>query len=429
MKNLILIFTCFLFLSSCQSVKLTFQDGHSKNIKSLSQYLKESEEVNSYFFGLQLYDLEKKAVVFDHQADRYYTPASNTKLLTLYSSMHSLQDSIAFMEVYQEGNEIIYQPMADPSFLHPALETDQRIKNYFKNQKQDTIILNLGQFQDLKFGSGWAWNDYPDYYQTEKSAFPIASNLIAVQGKKVTPAFMADQVSFDQKNPFVRGWANNEFSVEESEKVSYYPVHVDEEFLTKYFKEQGKSVEFYYQKMKSKPIKTIYSKNLDSVYYALMQESDNHIAEQLLLQASQIELGYMNTNDYIDFAKKEIINFTPDELNWNDGSGLGRYNLFTPRSLVRVVNQLVDEKGIEWITQIFPVGGQSGTIKNNYKYTPPRVFAKTGTLRNNHCLSGIVQAKSGKWYSFSMMNNNFPGSSSYAKAEMENILKLIIELY
>jgi D-alanyl-D-alanine carboxypeptidase/D-alanyl-D-alanine-endopeptidase (penicillin-binding protein 4) len=82
----------------------------------------------------------------------------------------------------------------------------------------------------------------------------------------------------------------------------------------------------------------------------------------------------------------------------------------------------------ERLFNIFPAGGLSGTIKSSYRNgDSPYVFAKTGSLRNNHCLSGYLVTKQGKLLIFSFMHNNFTSGSSALRKEMEKILKGIYE--
>lgn len=422
-------FLAVFFLLSCSASGVLI-DGNSYD--SAEEYVEESQNLKDYFFGFQLYDLEEQEIIAQQNNHRFFTPASNTKLFTLYTSLHYLQDSLAFMQVYSTDGKQIYQPMGDPSFQHPDLETDQRISQFFEQQPGDTIHLSLQHFKDQRFGSGWAWDDYDGYYQTEKSAFPIQSNLFIFNEGHSTTHWMPIVVIDEEEGSRTarrEEWENHYF-LDPQLKDKRIPFHINENLYKAFFMHHGKEVSFQNEILPTtEPDYTVYSSPADSAYKVLMQNSDNHIAEQLLLQASQLQLGEMHTQRMIQKAKEELFQPVADEMNWVDGSGLSRYNMMTPNAVNWVVNQLVEEKGIEWITTVFPGGGTSGTIRNYYSYEPPRVFAKTGTLRNNHCLSGIVQAKSGKWYSFSMMNNHFPGSSSVAKTEMENILKIIIETY
>ena len=82
-------------------------------------------------------------------------------------------------------------------------------------------------------------------------------------------------------------------------------------------------------------------------------------------------------------------------------------------------------KKIGWkgVSNLFPVGGLSGTIKDYYKSkNKPFVFAKTGTLRNNHNLSGYLIGKSKKKLIFSIMVNHHKSSSTEVKKGIADLL-------
>ena len=70
-------------------------------------------------------------------------------------------------------------------------------------------------------------------------------------------------------------------------------------------------------------------------------------------------------------------------------------------------------------------GGQQGTLKNWYKSDPPFIFGKTGTLSNNHCLSGFLVTSKGKTYIFSFMNTHYMRRTEEIKLEMQSLLNEI----
>ncbi len=116
-------------------------------------------------------------------------------------------------------------------------------------------------------------------------------------------------------------------------------------------------------------------------------------------------------------------------IQWVDGSGLSRYNLFTPRALVEILALIYGQLSWNEITMIFPTGGVSGTLKNWYPGNPPYVFAKTGTLSNNHCLSGYIKTNSDRILIFSFMNNNYLSPVSDVKREMQRVLEAVRDAY
>jgi len=148
------------------------------------------------------------------------------------------------------------------------------------------------------------------------------------------------------------------------------------------------------------------------------------VAEQLLLLCSAKRYGELNTERILDYIIDSLFIDKPVEIDWVDGSGLSRYNQFTPEMMVWVLDELQDLLPAEQLFDIFPAGGESGTISEWYAGTDGQafVFAKTGTLRHVHCLSGYIKTAGDKTLIFSFMHNNFPDKISKLKEEMEVLL-------
>jgi D-alanyl-D-alanine carboxypeptidase/D-alanyl-D-alanine-endopeptidase (penicillin-binding protein 4) len=149
----------------------------------------------------------------------------------------------------------------------------------------------------------------------------------------------------------------------------------------------------------------------DSVCNKMIFESDNFIAEQLLLMTSDRLLRRMNDTKLIEKILSDTIILFPQKPVWVDGSGLSRYNLFTPEDMVYLLKQLETEFGRNRIEAIFPTGNQ-GTLKGNYDDKAGYIFAKTGTLSGQISLSGYLRTKRNTPLIFSIMINNHTGKSS-----------------
>jgi D-alanyl-D-alanine carboxypeptidase/D-alanyl-D-alanine-endopeptidase (penicillin-binding protein 4) len=175
--------------------------------------------------------------------------------------------------------------------------------------------------------------------------------------------------------------------------------------------------------------KMLHSIPSDSLYKVMMQESDNFIAEQLLLVCAGVLSDSLKPEIAIEYMKKNHLNDLQDNPIWVDGSGLSRYNLFTPRSIVRLWEKIYEQVPKERLFPLLAIGGKTGTIKNAYKNGTPYIYGKTGTLSNNHCLSGYLITKKGKTLIFSFMNNNHPAPSSTIRKEMERVLRSVYENY
>jgi D-alanyl-D-alanine carboxypeptidase/D-alanyl-D-alanine-endopeptidase (penicillin-binding protein 4) len=161
----------------------------------------------------------------------------------------------------------------------------------------------------------------------------------------------------------------------------------------------------------------------------MMQDSDNFIAEQLLLMCANVLSDSLKPEIAIDYMKKNHLADLPDEPVWVDGSGLSRYNLFTPRSIVRLWEMISQEVPRERLFPLLATGGVNGTIRRWYQKEQPYIFGKTGSLSNNHCLSGFLVTRKGKVLIFSFMNSNFTASGNAIRRNMQSILENIYEHY
>jgi D-alanyl-D-alanine carboxypeptidase/D-alanyl-D-alanine-endopeptidase (penicillin-binding protein 4) len=151
----------------------------------------------------------------------------------------------------------------------------------------------------------------------------------------------------------------------------------------------------------------IYSQPVDSMYKIIMQQSDNFIAEQILLLCSSEWSDSLSSRITIGHMMKNWLNDLVDQPNWVDGSGLSRYNLATPRSIVRLWEKIYNEVPRSRLFPLLAQGGKVGTLREWYKSDSPFVFGKTGTLSNNHCLSVFLITRKGKTYIFSFMNSHY----------------------
>ncbi|MFV0566207.1 MAG: D-alanyl-D-alanine carboxypeptidase [Flavobacteriaceae bacterium] len=173
-----------------------------------------------------------------------------------------------------------------------------------------------------------------------------------------------------------------------------------------------------------------YSIPSDSLYKRMMLASDNFLAEQVLILASSATSDMLSSNNVRNTLLKTKLFHLKQKPRWVDGSGLSRYNLFTPTSLVQVLTDLYHNIPHERLFNFFPVGGKSGTLKQSYTGTnKPYIYAKSGTLSNNYALSGYLMTHSGETLIFSFMNNHYTTPTTEVKKEMQSVLEWFCDNY
>jgi serine-type D-Ala-D-Ala carboxypeptidase/endopeptidase (penicillin-binding protein 4) len=389
--------------------------------------------------GFALYDLAAKKYLIEYNSEKYFTPASNTKIFTFYTSLKLLGDSATALKYIYKGDSLIFWGMADPSFLYTRTFDNGRVYNFLEQSPQK-LFYSSTNFKTSSLGPGWAWDDYPYDYSAERSPFPIFGNLIAIERPFneffISPRFFTQHFTIGtdlhKREEIIRDLDNNQLTFFPGPVVNknwQVPYHYSSDLIADLLSDTLKREvgEIYLPLPRN--AKTLRSIPMDSLYSVMMQDSDNFIAEQLLLQCAGVLSDTLKQEIAIDFAKKNLLADLPDEPSWVDGSGLSRYNLFTPRSIVKLWEKIYLEVPQERLFKLLAVGGKQGTIKNWYRKDPPFIFGKTGTLSNNHTLSGYLLTRSGKVLIFSMMNNNYLASTNEVRRRMEKILNTIHEKY
>lgn len=412
--------------SSCVSNKYLSR----QELKELDDFLSNNPNFQQHHFGFYLKDLGSGQILKNHNASKYFTPASNTKILTLATGLELLGDSIPALKYYIDKDTLYIEGLGDPTLFHRDF-TSQHIVSQI-NELGNTVVLDMNTFQDERYGEGWSWDDYNGAYQVERSALPLYGNVVRfVNGRPDIP-FFVNKVSYHRDSTSLRIQRNrflNEFLAlgsNESDHESNIPIVLSDSLVARLLQDTLKKNVILGKLDTMIPSKLMYSHPIDSVLIPMMQDSDNFLADQILLMSSYQKFGYMNSKRIIAWAKDSLFR-SPDEMLWIDGSGLSRYNLITPRSIVDLLESLYNKFGEERILTLLPKGGVSETIENWYASTTqmPYVFAKTGTLRNNHSLSGFLRGDSGRLFVFSFMNNNYPGGSSSVKKPMEQVLMML----
>jgi len=166
------------------------------------------------------------------------------------------------------------------------------------------------------------------------------------------------------------------------------------------------------------------SRPVDSLFHPMMYRSDNFFAEQTLLMVSNEKLGVMNDEKIVDTLLKTDLKELPQKPGWADGSGLSRFNLFTPQDFTWLLNKMKNEFGLERMKHILPTGGQ-GTLGSRYKQDSSFIYAKTGSLSGVAALSGYLITQKNHLLIFSVLVNNYSASGSQVR---DAVAKFIGEL-
>ena len=424
-------------LSACVSQKNP-QYAEVDNPK-ISAMIDTSATLKNSFAGLLLYDLETKQPVYSRYADRHFVPASNTKLYTLFACLNVLGDSIPALKYVVRNDSLIFWGTGDPTFLHGEFTVSKTL-DFLRKNSDKKLYFSDANFTNEPLGSGWMWDDYNGQYQPELSPFPMYGNIVRFRVKdsnvSIEPPIFENTFfqGKETQQEVVRLVNDNRFLVNQRilESADY---EQDIPFKTSAMLTRQLLIDTLKQNVNFSKIaidpnaKTLYSLPVDTVYRRMMQVSDNMLAEHLLLLCGSTLTDTINTQKTIDLISEKYLRDLPDAPKWVDGSGLSRYNLFTPRTNVKLLEKLHDMIPEERLFSFMAIGGKAGTIRNYYKSEEPYVFAKSGTVSGVYNQTGYLKTKSGKTLLFSFMNNNFNSYATPVRKEVERILTWVHENY
>ncbi|MFC4097161.1 D-alanyl-D-alanine carboxypeptidase/D-alanyl-D-alanine-endopeptidase [Euzebyella saccharophila] len=419
-----------IFLSILLIVLLSACASSSKIINKTSKELLQTEFYDNHFTGMLIIDPSTNDTLLDYDSEKYFIPASNTKIFSLYASLKMLPDSIPAFTYIKENDTTYIQGTGDPTLLHPYFNSD-KVLEFLKGQPN--LKFKMNNLRDEKLGPGWSWGDYQYYYQVERSALPLYGNVLTMTNStepKVQPSIFKDSIlAINSRDN--REQEKNIFYFDSNRKDTLEVPFRTSEMLSKSILESelGKDIVLS-DDFPVGPKSVFYSMPKDTVLKRMMHVSDNFIADQLLILASSTLSDTLSIHKAQKYVLENFLNDLKQEPRWVDGSGLSRYNLISPKSIVHVLHEMYRDIERERLLSFFPAGGASGTLKRWYPGDPePYVYAKTGSLSNNHCLSGFIKTKSGKTLIFSFMNNHFRKPSSEIKKRMQTILETVRDTY
>ncbi len=154
-------------------------------------------------FGVKIVSLDTGKVLFEHDADKLFSPASNCKLYTTALALDRLGGDYRIktsllsnarpdrrgtlhgdLIVYGRGDPCINVRLSH-SDIYEALEPlVAALTNAGVKRIRGDLIGDDSYIQGPPYGSGWAWDDMNNYYGAEVSALTLNDNTAQV---RVTP--------------------------------------------------------------------------------------------------------------------------------------------------------------------------------------------------------------------------------------------------
>ena len=425
-------------------------------------------------WGILIQPLSSTATLYSRDAQKYFIPASNVKLLTTAAALQKLgADFRIKTSVYSGENGSLYVAgRGDPSITEAQL---QSLAQQLKRRGVDRVNELIGDdsyFQGSAVNPNWEWEDAQAGYgapvnslifnqnaielllspqdlgQPLKVTFaePKLANQWQIQNNSVTVAqneseFIEVGREFDR--PAIR--VSGQLKVGAESESAYVAVVNPANNFLQHFQQvlaaEGIPVKQALVASVSRnfnqELATVESPPLAELVRETNRESNNLYAEVLLRLLGKVtDKVPQQQEDTDEIGLKELktaltqLGVNPNSYILADGSGLSRHNLISPEALVQTLRFMANSPAASIYRQSLPIAGESGTLKNRLSSTPNRVIlqAKTGTLSGVSALSGYIEVPDYEPLVFSIIVNQSDLSAASMRSATDEIVLLLNRL-
>ncbi len=413
-----------------------------------------------------LLETQSGQVIYSRDADRYFIPASNVKLLTTAAALSSLGPNfIIRTSVYgqqQNGRTTLHVVgRGDPTFSDDQLNN---LASQLKTQGINSVSNLLGNdthFAGPMVNPNWEWEDVQAGYGAPANSLIVNANEL---GLTLYPQAVGQPLRVEWDDPALqRQWQVENFS---RSVAAGQPEYID----------IGRDL--------SRPILRVYGQLIagavpDTASVAVPNPADYFISRfrQILnrqgitvaqsglttASPSGLELAAVTSpplaewmvqtnsnskNIYAEAMLKSLAGrsaedataagieavetilqragVNPDLYEIVDGSGLSRHNLATPQAFVDTLQAMAQSPHAAIYRNSLAAAGTSGTLRN--RLGGIRFVGKTGAVSHNASLSGYLTPASGQPLVLSIIINNLDQRGSVLRHNIDDIVRVVARL-
>jgi serine-type D-Ala-D-Ala carboxypeptidase/endopeptidase (penicillin-binding protein 4) len=426
------------------------------------------------------------STLYERDADKYFTPASNAKLLTTAAALRVLGPDFRLQtNFYGIGNGANLQKLwvvgrGDPSLSEAQLQTVAR-QLYQQGVRQIEELVGDDQyFQGELAHPTWEWEDVQAGYGAPVNSLIVNQNAIAL-------TLIPQQVGQTLKITFSEPEAAGHWQIENLTRT----VSTSEPEFVKVRRDPSASRAQVVAQLRT-------GAEPDTVELAVNNPTDNFLRRfRKLLQTEQIQVGrvvareqspspgsrplsvtltpgqllaeikspplrdlIVETNRFSNNLYAEALLRTlgstqpnperdtastglqilqasltqlkvdPESYQLQDGSGLSRRNLISPAALVQLLQSMAQAPEASVFRNSLTVAGINGTLKSRLLGTPAQgqLQGKTGTLTDAVSLSGYLSVPGAPQIVFSLMVNQSGQSTTTLRTAIDQLVVVLTRL-
>lgn len=433
--------------------------------------------------GVRVLELPSGRVVYEHHATDAFKPASNMKLVTSAAALELLPADYRFRTTLAvRGDDLIVLGTGDPTLGDPKLAAakkepitalfdgwaDKLIAAGVREVRGD-LILDDTEFEAERFHPNWPENQRDKWYSAPVGALNFNDNCIEVEVRPGAKAGSPAELSPVPPNTYVV--LRNQTRTSNKQTVTIrrdgdQPVYIVSGTVSRAGTLSSVAVPdpgmLFGSAMRtalaakgiriagdirrarvrddrgslpaSCKVIDVHETELRDVLTRLNKNSQNLFAG-CLLKATAFELSrrdrgvgegsYAAARVYVGaFLAK--LGAAPSEYVVDDGSGLSAGNRVSPRLITELLRTMDRHARRDEFVDSLSIAGTDGTLEKRLRDVRGQVRAKTGYIAGVSSLSGYAESKSGQRYCFSVLCNDFSGSSAPARKLQDDIARALV---
>jgi D-alanyl-D-alanine carboxypeptidase/D-alanyl-D-alanine-endopeptidase (penicillin-binding protein 4) len=446
-------------------------------LQSQIESLLDDRRAENAFWGVSIYDLARDSLLYSRNGRRGFLPASNQKLFTtaaaldLLGTTHRYETTLAFDGTTKDSvmqGDLRLQGVGDPTFgstargmSDPLREWAQRLAEMGVRRIEGRLIGDDDVFLDGFYPDGWSTNyltrqkgqqigvragglSYRDntvpvtVRATQPGAPPDVSTqpegVLDVDNQAVTSerwrgSTLLINRTFSTNKVVLTGAVARSYEGERNVPVSD-PTAFTLRIFLKRLQEAGIETDLDLVDVdavedsgsEGEPLFVHISPPLSEIVEVINKRSNNFYAEQVFRTygwGGSTRGGIRRTEAFLRRAGIDT-----RALSINDGSGLSRKDLVTPRALRELLVHMSEHPAWDSYLGSLPRGGERNTTLS-LRLGRTAVQAKTGSLSFIRSLSGYVERPDGGRVAFVLFANNYTGPSYQITHTMDEIVRLL----
>jgi len=410
-------------------------------------------------YGIEIYSLDRREILYQIRKDHLFVPASNLKLITTAAALKRLgPDYRFFTRLFTSGKiegDTLYGDLYIKGYGDPKLVSEQmwllvnELKNIPIHKIAGNIIADDSFFDSQLRVKTWKQAGGPEAYNAPIGALSFNFNTVTVYvspgnlaGDKPLVVLEPDTQYLKIKNQSHTLPAKkrgrlilnrsdrgdyDEISItggisQSSRRAKHYvnitdPTSYTLSVFKEYLAKAGIQVvgDTFQRETVPKRAKLLVNHKSEPLALALRglnKFSNNFVAEQILKTLGAEQFGPPGTTENglkIIYQYMQSLGFLEGQYMIVDGSGLSRQNRLTPNQIVNVLKHVHDDLSIypEFISALGVMGVDGNVRKRmNGVAESQKARVKTGTLNSVSALSGYFQSGDGERFAFSILMND-----------------------